>query len=171
VARDLEPAAPEASEIPVQPVMAQAPTVQSANLRNCRICHEDLPETAFVGLTGQRTTATCYECVCIWRSLLFFYVAADRLLASPASCPSGSSIAGNPGAGSSRPGSRPGRSPGRTRAGRRRGYSHPTCIHSGSVSIRIPSRPSLRSWADGHSLSQMRCLALARGKDLGFPEG
>jgi hypothetical protein len=62
------PAAPAApAEVPVsvapEPV---TPTVEDEELRPCSTCHRRCPPTDFVGVTGQRTRATCNACcVCI----------------------------------------------------------------------------------------------------------
>jgi hypothetical protein len=66
--RPAAPAAPAApAEVPVsvapEPV---TPTVEDEELRPCSTCHRRCPPTDFVGVTGQRTRATCNACcVCI----------------------------------------------------------------------------------------------------------
>ena len=51
---------------PAAPAEVPTPTVEDEELRQCSGCHRRCPPTDFVGVTGQRTRATCNACcVCI----------------------------------------------------------------------------------------------------------
>ena len=94
LSREDRPTAP--AEVPVSEHGAPAPipvsvapepvtpTVEDEELRLCSSCQRRCPLTDFVGVTGQRTRATCSDCCVCIRRIPSTPMAADRPLASRA---------------------------------------------------------------------------------------